>query len=116
MAIGDTVQAGLMRVDSSPILLAGQAQAQANKAFGNAVTGVIDKFYQKKKDKQERDEREQAYLKMGLTSVLVRIRCVKPTHASLRRQTATWSRKLKKAVSERTCTIGSTSWKYTSHP
>jgi hypothetical protein len=68
MAIGDTVQAGLMRVDSSPILLAGQAQAQANQAFGNAVGGVIDKFYQKKKDKQERDEREQAYLKMGLTS------------------------------------------------
>jgi hypothetical protein len=68
MAIGDTVQAGLMRVDSSPILLAGQAQAQANQAFGNAVGGVVEKFYQKKKDKQERDEREQAYLKMGLTS------------------------------------------------
>lgn len=57
-----------MRVDSSPILLAGQAQAQANQAFGNAVGGVVEKFYQKKKDKQERDEREQAYLKMGLTS------------------------------------------------
>lgn len=68
MAIGDRVQAGLMRVDSSPILLAGQAQAQANQAFGNAVGGVVEKFYQKKKDKQERDEREQAYLKMGLTS------------------------------------------------
>lgn len=68
MAIGDTVQAGLMRVDSSPILLAGQAQAKANQAFGNAVGGVVEKFYQKKKDKQERDEREQAYLKMGLSS------------------------------------------------
>ena len=68
MAIGDTVQAGLMRVDSSPILLAGQAQAKANQAFGDAIGGVIEKFYQKKKDKQERDEREQAYLKMGLSS------------------------------------------------
>ena len=68
MAIGDTVQAGLMRVDSSPILLAGQAQAKANPAFGDAIGGVVEKFYQKKKDKQERDEREQAYLKMGLSS------------------------------------------------
>lgn len=68
MAIGDTVQAGLMRVDSSPILLAGQAQAKANQAFGDAIGGVVEKFYQKKKDKQERDEREQAYLKMGLSS------------------------------------------------
>ena len=68
MAIGDTVQAGLMRVDSSPILQAGQAQAKANQAFGDAIGGVIEKFYQKKKDKQERDEREQAYLKMGLSS------------------------------------------------
>lgn len=57
-----------MRVDSSPILLAGQAQAKANQAFGDAIGGVIEKFYQKKKDKQERDEREQAYLKMGLSS------------------------------------------------
>jgi len=68
MAIGDTVQAGLMRVDSSPILLAGQAQAKANQAFGDAIGGVVEKFYKKKKDKQERDEREQAYLKMGLSS------------------------------------------------
>ena len=68
MAIGDTVQAGLMRVDSSPILLAGQAQAKANQAFGDALGGAVEKFYQKKKDKQERDEREQAYLKMGLSS------------------------------------------------
>jgi len=57
-----------MRVDSSPILLAGQAQAKANQAFGDALGGVVEKFYQKKKDKQGRDEREQAYLKMGLTS------------------------------------------------
>jgi|DEB0MinimDraft_6_1074348.scaffolds.fasta_scaffold01921_2 hypothetical protein len=67
MAIGDTVQAGLMRVDFSPIARAGEAQARANQAFGDAVGGVINKFYQKKKDKQEREEREQAYLKMGLS-------------------------------------------------
>jgi len=67
MAIGDTVQAGLMRVDFSPIARAGQAQARANQAFGNAIGGVIDKFYQKKKDKQEREEREQAYRQMGLS-------------------------------------------------
>jgi len=67
MAIGDTVNAGLMRVDFSPIARAGQAQARANQAFGDAIGGVIDKFYQKKKDKQEREEREQAYLKMGLS-------------------------------------------------
>ena len=68
MAIGDTVQAGLMRVDSSPILLAGQAQAQANQAFGNAVGGVVEKFYQKKKDKQEREQRERAYREAGLNA------------------------------------------------
>ena len=68
MAIGDTVQAGLMRIDSSPILLAGQAQARANQAFGDAIGGVVEKFYQKKKEKQEREEREQAYRKMGLSA------------------------------------------------
>jgi hypothetical protein len=68
MAIGDTVQAGLMRVDSSPILLAGQAQAKANQAFGNAVGGVVEKFYQKKKDKQEREQRERAYREAGLNA------------------------------------------------
>lgn len=68
MAIGDTVQAGLMRVDSSPILLAGQAQAKANQAFGDALGGVIEKFYQKKKDKQEREQRERAYREAGLNA------------------------------------------------
>ena len=68
MAIGDTVQAGLMRVDSSPILLAGQAQAKANQAFGDAIGGVVEKFYQKKKDKQEREQRERAYREAGLSA------------------------------------------------
>ena len=56
-----------MRVDFSPIQRAGEAQARANQAFGQAIGGVIDKFYQKKKDKQEREEREQAYRQMGLS-------------------------------------------------
>jgi hypothetical protein len=68
MAIGDTVQAGLMRIDSSPILLAGQAQAKANQAFGDAIGGVVEKFYQKKKEKQEREQRERAYRKMGFSA------------------------------------------------
>jgi hypothetical protein len=68
MAIGDTVQAGLMRVDSSPILLAGQAQAKANQAFGDALGGAVEKFYQKKKDKHEREQRERAYREAGLSA------------------------------------------------
>lgn len=68
MAIGDTVQAGLMRIDSSPILLAGQAQARANQAFGDAIGGVVEKFYQKKQEKQEREQRERAYREAGLTA------------------------------------------------
>ena len=66
MAIGDTVQAGLMRVDFSPIARAGEAQARANQAFGDAVGGVIDKFYQKKKEKAEKEQLKQAYLKLGM--------------------------------------------------
>ena len=55
MAIGDTVQAGLMRVDSSPILLAGQAQARANQAFGQTIGNVLDKFYEKKREKAQQE-------------------------------------------------------------
>ena len=67
MAIGDTVQAGLLRADFSPIQKAGQAQAQANLAFGQALGGIVDKFYQKKKDKQEKEQLKQAYLKLGMS-------------------------------------------------
>ena len=55
MAIGDTVQAGLMRVDFSPIARAGEAQARANQAFGDAVGGAIEK-YQLNKEKQKKNE------------------------------------------------------------
>jgi hypothetical protein len=68
MAIGDTVQAGLGRMDFSAFQRAGEAQARANEAFGNAIGGVVEKYYQKKKDKQDREEREQAYRKMGFST------------------------------------------------
>lgn len=55
MAIGDNVQAGLMRVDSSAIERAGQAQAMANRAFGDALTTAAKGFFegQAKKKKIE---------------------------------------------------------------
>ena len=67
MAIGDTVQAGLLRADFSPIQKAGQAQAQANQAFGQTLGGIVDKFYQKKKEKAEKEQLKQAYLKLGMS-------------------------------------------------
>lgn len=67
MAIGDTVQAGLLRADFSPIQKAGQAQAQANQAFGQTLGGLVDKFYQKKKEKAEKEQLKQAYLKLGMS-------------------------------------------------
>jgi hypothetical protein len=53
MAIGDTVQAGLMRIDSSPILLAGQAQAKANQVFGDAIGSVAKSYFDKKAKQKE---------------------------------------------------------------
>ena len=55
MAIGDTVQAGLMRVDFSPIQRAGEAQARANQAFGQTIGNVLDKFYEKKREKAQQE-------------------------------------------------------------
>jgi hypothetical protein len=72
MAIGDTVQAGLMRIDPSAILRAGEAQARANQAFGDAIGGVVEKFYQKKRDKQEREQRERAYREAGLNAEMAK--------------------------------------------
>jgi len=56
MAIGDTVQAGLGRMDFSAFQKAGAAQAQANQAFGQAIEKAAIGFFQgqeKKKKKQE---------------------------------------------------------------
>lgn len=56
MAIGDTVNAGLMRTDFSAFQQAGLANAQANAAFGNAVGSFIDSYYKKKQEKVDREE------------------------------------------------------------
>ena len=55
MAIGDTVQAGLMRIDTSAIERAGQAQAKANQAFGDALNTAAQGYFrgQEKKKKLE---------------------------------------------------------------
>jgi hypothetical protein len=55
MAIGDTVNPGLMRVDFSPIQRAGEAQARANQAFGQTIGNVLEKFYEKKKEKAQQE-------------------------------------------------------------
>jgi len=65
MAIGDTVNAGLMRTDFSAFQQAGLANAQANAAFGNAVGNFIDDFYEKKKLKEEKQGREKFYRSQG---------------------------------------------------
>ena len=56
MAIGDTIQAGLMRTDSSPIQIAGAAQARANEAFGNALTSVATGFLEGREKKARAEE------------------------------------------------------------
>ena len=53
MAIGDTVNAGLMRVDFSPFLEAGRANAAANASFGQAL-GQVAKGYIEGQEKKKR--------------------------------------------------------------
>lgn len=65
MAIGDTVNPGLMRTDFSAFQQDGLANAQANAAFGNAVGNFIDDFYEKKKLKEDKQEREKFYRSQG---------------------------------------------------
>ena len=64
MAIGDTVQAGLMRVDSSPIQIAGAAQARANQAFGQAVEKTAIGFFQGQAKKKKTQEAIQGLAKL----------------------------------------------------
>jgi len=61
MAIGDTVNAGLMRFDSSAYERAGQANAQANAAFGNALNQVARGFIEGQ-EKKARTEEMTGYL------------------------------------------------------
>ena len=53
MAIGDTVQAGLGRMDFSAFQRAGEAQARANQAFGNAIGSVAKSYFDKKAKQKE---------------------------------------------------------------
>jgi len=61
MAIGDTVQAGLMRIDTSAYERAGQANANANMAFGNALNQVAKGFIEGR-EKRARAEEMTGYL------------------------------------------------------
>ena len=60
MAIGDTVQAGLMRVDSSAIERTGQANARAYgqmfSTLGKIAGDSIEKYAEGKRKKEEQDE------------------------------------------------------------
>ena len=65
MAIGDTVQAGLMRFDSSAYERAGQANAQANAAFGNALSMAAKGFYEGQEKKARAKEIEEDLIRNG---------------------------------------------------
>ena len=58
MAIGDTVQAGLGRMDFSAFQRAGEAQARVGEQLGRTVGGVIEQ-YQLNKEKRERNDARQ---------------------------------------------------------
>ena len=66
MAIGDTVQAGLMRIDPSAIERAGQAQAQANQAFGNALGQVAKGYFVGQEKKARANEIKEELMRSGL--------------------------------------------------
>ena len=56
MAIGDTINAGLLKADFSPIERGGAAKGRAYQAFGQGIGGAIEK-YQLNKEKREAEER-----------------------------------------------------------
>lgn len=66
MAIGDTVQAGLMRIDSSAIERAGQAQAKANQAFGLALGEVAKGYFVGQEKKARANEIKEELMRSGL--------------------------------------------------
>ena len=55
MAIGDTINPGLMRVDPSPIERAGQAQGASAKAVGDTIAQGIDRFFVNKANNESAD-------------------------------------------------------------
>jgi hypothetical protein len=62
MAIGDTVQAGLLRADFSPIERGGAAKGRAYSAIGGSISNALDKFA---KNKQEGEAAE-----MGINAMI----------------------------------------------
>jgi hypothetical protein len=65
MAIGDTVQAGLMRFDSSAYERAGQANANANAALGNALNVAAKGFFEGQEKKARAKEIEEDLIRSG---------------------------------------------------
>ena len=66
MAIGDTVQAGLMRTDSSAIERAGQANASANKSFGLALGQVAKGYFVGQEKKARANEIKEELMRQGV--------------------------------------------------
>ena len=62
MAIGDTIQAGLLKADFSPIERGGAAKGRAYSAIGGSIGGAIEKFA---KNKQEGEAAE-----MGINAMI----------------------------------------------
>ena len=65
MAIGDTVQAGLGRMDFSAFQTAGAAQARANEAFGNALGQAATAYFAGKEKKERANEMTQYLMGQG---------------------------------------------------
>lgn len=65
MAIGDTVQAGLGRMDFSAFQTAGAAQARANEAFGNALGQAATAYFAGKEKKERAKEMTQYLMGQG---------------------------------------------------
>lgn len=66
MAIGDTVQAGLMRIDTSAYERAGQANANANQAFGLALGEVAKGYFVGQEKKARANEIKEELMRSGL--------------------------------------------------
>jgi len=65
MAIGDTVQAGLGRMDFSVFQTAGAAQARANEAFGNALGQAATAYFAGKKKKEQKNALKEYLMRNG---------------------------------------------------
>ncbi len=67
MAIGDTINAALMRFDTSPLERAGMANAQANAAFGNALNQVARGFLEGQEKKARTEEMTGYLMNQGIS-------------------------------------------------